>query len=129
MNALKKVLMGVLAVAALGLGGAALAGATSGSGSSSGAEQESADEQVGGTTADKAGAAATKAVGGGSVLSVERSDEGGKAAYEVKVNKSGTVTEVNLDSSFGVTAQQVDDDQGGAETSDGDGETDDDAGQ
>lgn len=123
MNALKKVLIGVLAVAALGLGGAALAGATSGSGNE---QSDSADEQLTGATAARAGAAAAKAVGGGKVISVERSDEGGDAAYEVKVEHSGTVTEVNLDTALGVTAQQRDDDQGAADQGDGDGETNDD---
>jgi hypothetical protein len=46
--------------------------------------------------------------------------------YEVKVKHDGTVIEVNLDRAYGVTAQQVDDDQGGADQSDGDGETGDD---
>jgi len=127
MSTLKKVLMGVIAIAALGLGGAALAGATNGNGGGSGsaAEGRSADEQVTGTAASKAGAAATKAVGGGDVLSVERSDEGGRAVYEVKVKHNGTVTEVNVDSAYGVTAQQIDDDQGN-EQGDDEGETDDD---
>jgi uncharacterized membrane protein YkoI len=123
MNVLKKVLIGVLAAAALGLGGAALAGATSGSGNE---QNDSADEQVTGAAATKAGAAAAKAVGGADVISVERSDEGGKAAYEVKVKHNGTVIEVNLDNSLGVTAQQQDDDQGAADQGDGDGETRDD---
>jgi uncharacterized membrane protein YkoI len=121
MHTFKKVLIGVLALAALALGGAALAGATSGNGGG-----DRADEQVSGAAASHAGAAAARAVGGGDVISVERSDEGGKAVYEVKVKHGGTVIEVNLDRAYGVTAQQVDDDQGGADRSDGDGETDDD---
>jgi uncharacterized membrane protein YkoI len=125
MRTLKKVLMGVLAIAALGFGGAALAGATSGNGDSDNGNDR-ADEPVSGAAASQAGAAASKAVGGGDVISVERSDEGGKAVYEVKVKHAGTVSEVNLDRAYGVTAQKVDDDQGGADENEGGGATDDD---
>jgi len=128
MGKLKKVLMGVLAVAALGLGGAALAGATSGNGNGND-NPKGWVKMVSRADASQAGAAATKAVGGGQVVSVERSDEGGGAVYEVKVSHSGTVTEVNLDKAFAVTARQADDDHGATEKSDGDGETNDDGGQ
>jgi uncharacterized membrane protein YkoI len=119
MNKVKKVLAGIAALAALALGGAAIANATGGDGS------DQPDVAVSGSTASQAGDAARSALGGGDVVSVESSDEGGAAVYEVKVKQDGKVTEVQLDKSFAVTAQKPDDDaheSGGA----GDGETDDD---
>jgi hypothetical protein len=125
MSTLKKFLMGFAAVAALALGGAALAGATANNGDGDGEKADDGpDAALTGAPAAKAGRAATAAVGGGKVVSVERSDEGG-SVYEVKVAKAGTTTEVQLDKAYAVTSQAADDDQGHAderETGDGDGE-------
>lgn len=63
-------------------------------------------------------------MGGGRVVSVERSDEGGRATYEVKVAKAGALTEVQVAGDYTVTGQQADDDA--QEDGDGDGETADD---
>lgn len=121
--------MTVGALAALALGGAVIANATGG-GSSSSANTEphdSADQAVTGSAATNAGAAARTAVGGGKVVSVEGTDEGGAAVYEVKIDSSGKVTEVQLDKSFGVVAQKADDDKSESkDTGEGDGETNDD---
>jgi uncharacterized membrane protein YkoI len=123
MSTLKKVLAGLAALAALALGGAAIAGATSG-----GDEQSDApDVAVSGADASSAGDAARAALGGGKVVSVEGSDEGGAAVYEVKVDQNGKVTEIQLDEGFSVVARQADDDQPGShDQGDGDGEADDD---
>jgi hypothetical protein len=103
MKMLKKVLMGVAALAAFAAGGAAIANATAGSSS------DPPDAAVTGADATRAGASATKALGGGDVVSVERSDEGGGAVFEVKVRQAGTITEVQVDDGFGVTAQKPED--------------------
>lgn len=125
MNQIKKVLMSIAALGALGLGGAAIADATS---SGSTAKSDAPDTQIQGTDASRAGAAAVKAAGGGKVVSVEGTDEGGTAVYEVKVDNAGKITEVQLDKAFGVTAQKADDDKAESkDTGDGDGETNDDA--
>ena len=123
MNKIKKVILGIAALAALALGGATLAGATGG-----GTEKADApDEQIQGADATRAGDAAVSAVGAGKVLSVEGSDEGGAAVYEVKVGNAGKVTEVQVDKAFDVTAQKPDDDASeGGDEGDGDGETADD---
>jgi hypothetical protein len=113
MTKLKKVLMGVAALAALALGGAAIAGATGGGNDS--------DAQLTGSAAGRAGAAAVKAVGGGTVQTIEASDESG-STYEVKVENAGKSYEVQLDKAFAVTKKSLDDDAAGA----GDGETNDD---
>ena len=62
------------------------------------------------------------------MISVERSDEGGKSAYEVKVKHAGTVTEVNLDSSLRRDRPAGRRRSGRPEASDGDGKTNDDGG-
>jgi hypothetical protein len=155
MQAFKKLLMAIAALGALAFGGAQIAGATGGSNDTSAKQVQSvqdkgdgdgeqaddvegtqdkgdgdgeqADDVVTGAAAGKASAAAVKAVGGGTAKSVEKADEGGKAVYEVKVDKSGTITEVTLGSDYSVVGQQADDDQGHQDQGDGDGETQDDA--
>ena len=125
MQKIKKVLMGVAALAALALGGAAIANATGG-----GESSDAPDQAVTGTASQKAGGAARQAVGGGTVVSVERSDEG-DSTYEVKVANGGKVHEVQVDDAYHATGQKLDDDQPGAQheqgdQGDGDGETNDD---
>jgi uncharacterized membrane protein YkoI len=138
MQAFKKLLMAIAALGALAFGGAQIAGATGGSNDTStkqvqsvqdkgDGDGEQADDVVTGAAAGKASAAAVKAVGGGTAKSVEQADEGGKAVYEVKVDKAGTITEVTLASDYSVVQQQADDDQGHQDQGDGDGETQDDA--
>jgi hypothetical protein len=111
---LKNVLMGVAAFAALGLGGSAIAGAASQPGERTGPspnaevresrepadesrEENDAAEQVRGSRADRATAAALETTGGGRANSVERDSENG-ATWEVEVTKrDGTTVDVRLD--------------------------------
>jgi hypothetical protein len=125
-KSLKQVLIGVAALAALALGGSALAGASSSSSSSSSSTQpqgpgpggppgftaadapgtaahESAEKAVTGEAAQKAQAAAVASVGSGTAGAVT-TDFFGKG-YEVDVTKTdGTKVTVHLDSSFKVQA-------------------------
>ncbi len=110
MQAVKKILMGVAALGALAFGGAQIAGAA-GDGSSEGQHRDDVDKPVTGSAATSASSAAMKAVGGGTAKEVEHSDEGGKAVYEVKVDKAGKLIEVTLGSDFTVLSQKADDDQ------------------
>jgi uncharacterized membrane protein YkoI len=125
MKTLQKTLLGVAALAALALGGSALAGATSGGSSE---KNDGPDQHLTGTAADQAGAAALAATGDGDIVSVERSDEGGASVYEVKVSRdNGAVTEVQVDANNKVVSQKADDDSPGARHGepaggDGDGE-------
>ena len=64
------------------------------------APRDDGDEQVTGSDADRARAAAVEAVGGGRVVAVEREDEG-DTAWEVEVVRDdGREVEVELDGSF-----------------------------
>ena len=120
-NRIQKVLMSVAGLAALALGGSALAGAASNTTttpapSSSGtttqtrpsmprhgtAAHEDAEKPVTGAAADKAKAAAEKSVGSGSTATEVTTDFTGDG-YEVTVKKSdGSTVEVHLDKSFAV---------------------------
>ena len=119
---LKKALMGIAALVALALGGAALAsagdsGGNDGSsqaqersdGSDRGeAENESGDDSVTGPGADKAKAAALKITGGGTANSVERDNENG-AVWEVEIAKpDGTTVDVRLDEGYGLVVAEAD---------------------
>ena len=107
MTRIRKVIIGVLAVAALGLGGAALAGATSGGDEGSGPVPQAAR------------AAALKATGGGTTGEAERDGAKG-ATYEVEVKKpDGTQVDVRLGADLSVIAIDGDGD-GASEQSDGD---------
>jgi uncharacterized membrane protein YkoI len=124
MQTTKKLLMALAALAALAFGGATIANATNNGDGDGETRDDGPDASLVGTTAgDRAGKAATDDLGGGKVVSVEQSDEGGAAAYEVKVDKAGKVTEVQVSRDYAVTAKQADDDQ---REGDGDGETNDD---
>lgn len=107
---LTMILAGLAALAALALGGAAIANATGLVGDD--------EEQLSGSEADRAGAAALRATGGGSVLESERED----GAIEVEVRKpDGTVVEVQLDSSYrvvGVGDEESNEDDDGSERDD-----------
>jgi uncharacterized membrane protein YkoI len=90
----------VLAAAAVGTGFAIAGGED---------EDGDSDEALTGAVASRASAAALGATGGGTVLEVERGDDG--AAYEVEIRKSdGTVAEVQLDRGFDVTGVAAGDD-------------------
>ena len=118
----KKVLAGLAALAALALGGSAIADAASSSsttttttpGTPSGQARpapsfpahgtgahEDAEQAVTGAAATKAQAAAVRSVGGGTAGDVTTDYTGN--GYEVTVTKSdGTKVEVHLDSSFNI---------------------------
>ena len=114
---LTMILAGLAALAALALGGAAIANATGVVGDDEGPKLSSSE-------AAHAGAAALRATGGGTVQASERDDEKG-ATFEVEVRKlDGSVLDVRLDSSYRVVA--VDDDQ---ETNDDNGGQQEDAGE
>ena len=95
--------IGVAAVALLAAGGAGIAQAVGGS-----------EEQVTGPEAEKAKAAALKAVGGGTVLEVERQDGDGAGAFEVEVRRAdGSQVEVHIDARYQPVGRTSDDDDAG----------------
>ena len=97
------------ALAALALGGAAIAGA-------GGIFDD--ETPLEGVELAKASAAALKATGGGTVNETERDSEQG-ATFEVEVTKpDGSTVDVRLDASYGVVAIESDSEQ----ADDGDGE-------
>ncbi len=127
---LKKAVMGIAALVALALGGAALAqagdsGPGAGGGQAAersddsdrgeakdeaenGAENEAGDDSVTGSGADKAKAAALKITGGGTANSVERDSENG-AVWEVEVTKpDGSTVDVRLDAGYGLVVAEAD---------------------
>jgi len=120
MSQLKKIVLAVAAMAALALGGSAIAGATSGPDPAPRGEEsseprespaeeakEDAGERVSGTAADRAEAAALK-VTGGRANSVERDSENG-ATWEVEVTRrDGVTVDVRLDESYEVVVIEED---------------------
>jgi hypothetical protein len=114
-------MIGVGAAVALAVGGTGVAVAIGGSGDG---EQEG--PPVAASVATKAGAAALKATGGGSVTEVERDSENG-ATYGVEVKlPDGSSVDVYLDNAFAPVGKPVADDAGTGDRGDGDGETNDD---
>ncbi|MDQ3644375.1 MAG: PepSY domain-containing protein [Actinomycetota bacterium] len=110
--------MGIAALAALALGGAALAQAGDSGTPSNGSQVqeraddsdrgESGDESVTGPGADEAKAAALKVTGGGTANSVERDGENG-AVWEVEVtNPDGDTVDVRLDEGYDVVVVEAD---------------------
>jgi uncharacterized membrane protein YkoI len=98
MHRLKKLLIGLVAVAALGLGGAALAGAASGGTDDEGARGLGADLKA------RLAEAALAETGGGTVGAMERDSEKG-ATYEVEVKRTdGSQVDVRLDDQLGLVA-------------------------
>lgn len=95
-----KIAAGVAAVAALALGGAAIAGA-------SGAFDDGSPS-VPAPQADQASAAALRITGGGTANSVERDAENG-GTFEVEVTKpNGSTVDVRLDGSYGLVVTEGD---------------------
>ena len=113
MTQLRKTAAGVAALAALGLGGAAIAGAAGGDDEDE--RGETPDVMITGSKADRAGAAATRELGGGTVEEVEKADEGDGSAYEVEVVKDGDTYEVHVGSDFRVVSSERDDDERGGD--------------
>ena len=99
----RKVIAIAAVVAALAAGGAGIAYAVGGD----------SEEQVSGPSAEKAKAAALDAVGGGTVLEVERQDGDGAGAYEVEVERpDGSQIEVHVSGSYDTLGTAADDDSG-----------------
>jgi hypothetical protein len=100
----KRILMivaGIAVLAALVLGGVAIAG-------SSGVLDDDGEAQLTGPTADRATAAALKITGGGKANAVERDSENG-GTYEVEVTRpDGKTVDVRLDASFNRVAVEGD---------------------
>ena len=105
MDKLKGIIIGVVVVAALAIGGTAIA-------NNIGGDDDGSDKAITGTALDKAKAAALAHTGGGKVTETEVGDEEG--AYEVEVTMpDGSQVDVHLDKSFHVLGQQGDDDGSG----------------
>ena len=97
---------GIVAAAALAIGGVGIAQAVSGD----------SEAPVTGAAAEHAKAAALDAAGGGTVLEVEHQDGDGAGAYEVEVRRTdGSTVEIHLDGQFKQVGSAGDDDSG-AET-------------
>jgi uncharacterized membrane protein YkoI len=103
----KRILIAALAIAALGAGGTAIAGATGG-----GDDGDGHDKAITGSALDRASAAALKATGGGTVSETEVGDE--ESYYEVEVTRAdGSQVDVQLDRDFNVVGQKADHEDGG----------------
>ena len=97
----------IAAVAVLGVGGVVWSSA--------------ANADLQGSERDRVGNAATHAVGGGTVVDAEASDDRGEA-YEVEVRKDdGTEVEVTLDKDLNVVSQAADDANDRDDRNDSDG--------
>ena len=97
---LKRVILALVAVAALAAGGAAIAGAAGG-------DDDATDTPIGGGALDHATAAALEHTGGGKVTETEAGDEEGD--YEVEVTRAdGSQVDVHLDEGFRVLGQESD---------------------
>ena len=98
---MKRILTALVAIAALGAGGTAIAGAASGG------DDNGTDKAITGTALDQASAAALKATGGGKVTETEVNDE--ESYYEVEVTRGdGSQVDVQLDRGFHLVGQKID---------------------
>jgi hypothetical protein len=98
----KRALIALGAVAAVGLGGTAVAGAVGG-------DDDAGEQPITGAALERASQAALDHVGGGEVTGTEVGDEEGR--YEVEVTKAGGgQVDVHLDEQFGVTSTEGDSD-------------------
>ncbi|MEK6278000.1 MAG: PepSY domain-containing protein [Actinomycetota bacterium] len=108
----RRVIAIAAAVGALGVTGAGIAYAVGGD----------SEEQATGPGAEKAKSAALEAVGGGTVIGVEREDGDGSGVYEVEVNRDdGSQVEVAIgdrNQSLGTAS----DDDTGSESNEGENE-------
>ena len=104
---IRKSALTLAALGALGLGGAAIAGAT-GDGDR---EDRGGDRAITGSAHDRASEAALKATGGGKVTETEAGDE--ESYYEVEVTKAdGSQVDVQLDRGFDVVGSKTDHEDG-----------------
>jgi Peptidase propeptide and YPEB domain len=100
----RRILVGALAAGVLAVGaGAGIAQAVGGG----------SEEPVTGPAAEQAKAAALDAVGGGTVLEIEKQDGDGAGVYEVEVRRpDGSTVEIHLDHQFQPVGSAPDDDSG-----------------
>ncbi len=99
-----KLFAGALAAGVIVVAGALAAGPA--------VSQSGDDQELTGSTRDRAADAALKATGGGTVTDTEMGDDG--AVYGVEVLLAdGRQLEVNLDRDFNVMGQEADDDSTG----------------
>ncbi|MFY9263847.1 MAG: hypothetical protein WAO61_00225 [Solirubrobacterales bacterium] len=96
---LKGMLFAVAAMAALAIGGTAIAGAAGGEDAN-----EGTDKAISGAALVQAKAAALKVTGGGQVTETEVGDE--ESYYEVEVTRGGSEIDVQLDRDFKVVGQK-----------------------
>jgi uncharacterized membrane protein YkoI len=97
---IKKWILAGAAVAALGVGGTAIAG-SAGSDDNGGTRDDGAGKPITGPALDKASAIAVDHVGGGRVTGTELQDEEGY--YEIEVTRAdGSQVDVHLDSHYNV---------------------------
>ncbi len=101
---LKRILMGIAALAALALGGAAFAQAGGGGG-------DDGDAQATGPAADRARTAALAVTKGGTANAVERDSENG-ATWEVEITRpDGKTVDVRLDEGYRLVVVEHDGDE------------------
>jgi len=113
---LKGVLITTGVVAAMCVGGAAIAGAAGGEGER---ENGAPDKPIAGDARSKAVSAALEHTGGGKATETEVGDEEG--AYEVEVTRAGGgQVDVHLNSDFKVISESSDNDRGGEQDERGD---------
>jgi uncharacterized membrane protein YkoI len=99
----KRTVLALVAVAALGAGGAAIATAASGG------DDNEAEKAISGAALDRASSAALAHTGGGKVTETEVGDE--ESYYEVEVTRDdGSQVDVQLDRDFQVVGDEGDDD-------------------
>jgi uncharacterized membrane protein YkoI len=99
---IKRIVIALAAVAALGAGGAAIATAAGG-------DDDEADGAISGAALDRASRAALAHTGGGKVTETEVGDE--ESLYEVEVTRDdGTQVDVQLDRDFQVVGSEGDGD-------------------
>jgi uncharacterized membrane protein YkoI len=111
---LKKGIVAGAAVAALAVGGTALAGVTGGDDGGGGGSDDGAGKAVTGSALKKASAVALERVGGGRVTGSELQDEEGY--YEIEVTRGdGSQVDVHLDSHFDVLNAEGDGLEGGGD--------------
>jgi uncharacterized membrane protein YkoI len=104
-NRIKRTVLAVVAVAALGAGGAAIATAASGGG-----DDEGSEKAISGAALDRASNAALSETGGGKVTATEVGDE--ESHYEVEVTRTdGSQVDVQLDRDFQVVGSEGDNDK------------------
>ena len=102
---LKGALITGTVIAALAVGGVAIAGAAGGD------DDDAGERAISGRALDRAGAAALDHTGGGRVTETETGDE--ESYYEVEVTRDdGSQVDVQLNRDFEVVGSEGDDDRG-----------------